>query len=154
MSSQRVAVVKTESRERYAIRGNRRGGSLVAQRGEVVFEQAYGLADADADTPNTTETVFDSGSLSKQVTAAAVLALEEAGELRVDDPLSRSGASSRPSRRAKTGAPIQGRSERPRWAQSHGGGKHHSPSGSSGRYLGQMSTTSPSTEAARSSQVS
>lgn len=64
------------------------GAVLVAQNGDILFEQGYGLADVADQLPNTPETVFDSGSLSKQFTAAAILHLAEKGLLQLDDTLS------------------------------------------------------------------
>lgn len=65
------------------------GAVLVAQNGKIIFEKGYGLADRKNNVPITSETVFDSGSLSKQFTAAAILHLEEQGKLRVEDTLSK-----------------------------------------------------------------
>lgn len=63
------------------------GVVLVAQNGKVLFEKGYGLADRKNKILITSETVFDSGSLSKQFTAAAILYLEQQGRLRVEDTL-------------------------------------------------------------------
>lgn len=60
------------------------GAVLVARGDEVVFEAGYGVADESTNSPITAQTVFDSGSLSKQFTVAAVLHLAQAGELQPD----------------------------------------------------------------------
>jgi CubicO group peptidase (beta-lactamase class C family) len=65
------------------------GAVLVAQHGEVVLEQGYGLADRAHGTPFTADTLFDIASISKPFTAAAVLRLEMQGKLKVEDPLSK-----------------------------------------------------------------
>jgi CubicO group peptidase (beta-lactamase class C family)/imidazolonepropionase-like amidohydrolase/Tol biopolymer transport system component len=54
-----------------------RGGELLAARG-------YGVAELEHRTPVTDETMFQSGSLGKQFTAAGVLALVEDGRLALD----------------------------------------------------------------------
>ncbi len=64
------------------------GTVLVARHG-VVFQRAYGLADREWGVPNTLDTRFKIGSLSKQFTAAAVLLLVQRGKLSLDDPLCR-----------------------------------------------------------------
>lgn len=64
------------------------GAVLIAQMGAVVFEGGYGVSNENTGAPITADTVFDCGSLSKQFTAAAVLALEETGDLGVNDRLS------------------------------------------------------------------
>lgn len=63
------------------------GAVLVAQNGEVIFKDGYGLADQNKNIPITPATVFDTGSLSKQFTATAILHLEEQGKLQVTDTL-------------------------------------------------------------------
>ncbi|MGH9162516.1 MAG: serine hydrolase [Vicinamibacteraceae bacterium] len=64
-------------------------GSVLVQRGEeTIFAKSVGWADAEHDVPNRAETKFRIGSITKQFTAAAVLLLEEEGQLRVQDPVS------------------------------------------------------------------
>jgi CubicO group peptidase (beta-lactamase class C family) len=53
------------------------------------YEQGYGLADVESETPVTAQTVFKIASLTKSFTAAAILRLSEEGKLRLDDPISR-----------------------------------------------------------------
>jgi len=65
------------------------GSVLVAKAGEVIFSKGYGYANIAHDVPNTSETVFRLGSLTKQFTAVAVLQLYERGLLDVKDPVSR-----------------------------------------------------------------
>jgi CubicO group peptidase (beta-lactamase class C family) len=54
-----------------------------------LFRAAYGLADRAFDVPNTPETKFRLGSVTKPFTAAAILLLETRGQLSVDDPVAR-----------------------------------------------------------------
>ena len=61
------------------------GAVLVARDGEKLLEKGYGLADETQGAPNTAATVFTTGSITKQFTAAAVLRLEMDGFLSVDD---------------------------------------------------------------------
>lgn len=56
----------------------------VSDRGRVV-ERAYGMADLEHDVPNATTTRFEAGSVSKQITAAAVVLLALDGKLSFDD---------------------------------------------------------------------
>ncbi|MGN7127186.1 serine hydrolase [Methylorubrum thiocyanatum] len=65
------------------------GVILVARDGRPVFRRAYGLADREWEVPNTPQTHFRIGSLTKAFTAAAVLKLAEAGRLGLDDPVRR-----------------------------------------------------------------
>jgi CubicO group peptidase (beta-lactamase class C family) len=57
--------------------------------GEVIWQEALGLADVPAGTEATPDTQYRIGSITKTFTAAAVLQLRDAGALDLDDPLSR-----------------------------------------------------------------
>lgn len=57
----------------------------VAEDGEPVLTRAWGMADLEHGVPNTAETIFENGSVSKQFTAAAVMLLALEGELSLDD---------------------------------------------------------------------
>lgn len=59
----------------------------VVREGEVIFRQAWGLADVERGTPYTPALAFEIGSVSKQFTAACLLRLAEAGKLTLADPL-------------------------------------------------------------------
>ena len=63
------------------------GAVLVAHDGEILVEDAWGMADREAGTPNTVDTQFRIGSMNKMFTAVATLQLVEAGELELDDPI-------------------------------------------------------------------
>jgi len=63
------------------------GALLVAVGGNVVLNEGYGLAIRSDGVPNSAETVFSTGSITKQFTAAAILKLEVTGELSAEDPL-------------------------------------------------------------------
>jgi CubicO group peptidase (beta-lactamase class C family) len=63
------------------------GAILVAQRGEVVLRKGYGYADRERGVMIGPNTPFFIGSLAKQFTATAILALEADGRLTLDDSL-------------------------------------------------------------------
>lgn len=58
----------------------------VSRGGTTLLRKAYGMADLEHDVPNTPDTIFEAGSVSKQFTAAAVLLLAREGKLSLDDP--------------------------------------------------------------------
>ena len=69
-------------------------GAVLIGRGEkIVFAKGYGLCDEKAAAPDQLpigiNTTFEAGSISKQMTAAAVMQLAQAGKLSVDDKLSK-----------------------------------------------------------------
>jgi len=59
----------------------------VLRDGEVVYTRGYGRADLEHNVPAAPETIFELGSVSKQFTAAAVLALASQGKLSLDDDI-------------------------------------------------------------------
>jgi CubicO group peptidase (beta-lactamase class C family) len=63
------------------------GTVLVARGSEVLFSKGYGFANLEWDVPNTPNTKFRLGSVTKQFTAASILLLEERGKLSVSDPV-------------------------------------------------------------------
>ncbi len=62
---------------------------LVARDGKIVYQGGFGFADLDKKIPVTAETRFRIGSVSKQITAAAILRLADEGKLSLADPLDR-----------------------------------------------------------------
>jgi CubicO group peptidase (beta-lactamase class C family) len=63
------------------------GGVLVAQNGRVVYEKAFGYADFPEHRLNTSDIQFPIASISKLLTATAILQLVQAGKLHIDDPV-------------------------------------------------------------------
>jgi CubicO group peptidase (beta-lactamase class C family) len=61
----------------------------VAKNGEVIKAAGYGLANVEHRVPVAPETIFQSGSLGKQFTAAAVMLLIEDGKLSLSDPIAK-----------------------------------------------------------------
>ncbi len=61
--------------------------ALIVRDGQVVLRKGYGLANVELGVPNTPESVFELGSVTKQFTSAAILMLAEQGKLRLDDEL-------------------------------------------------------------------
>lgn len=57
----------------------------VDRPGQPPLTRAWGLADLEHGVPNTPDTVFESGSVAKQFTAAAVLLLVRDGKLKLTD---------------------------------------------------------------------
>ncbi len=59
----------------------------VSRGGTVVFAQGYGFADLPGGVPASADTVYGIGSITKQLTAAAMLQLQEDGKLALDDDI-------------------------------------------------------------------
>ncbi len=60
---------------------------LIAKDGEILVNRGYGLANREHDVPNTPQTKFRLGSMTKQFTAAAIMQLQEQGKLNVEDSI-------------------------------------------------------------------
>lgn len=59
----------------------------VAQHGQIIYEAAFGYRDVAAQLPATTDTLFGAGSITKSMTALAILLLAEEGRLSINDPV-------------------------------------------------------------------
>jgi CubicO group peptidase (beta-lactamase class C family) len=65
---------------------NHPGGSvLVSKDGKTIFSKSYGLANIEYNIPNTNNTLFNIGSISKQFTAMGIVLFEEQNKLSFDD---------------------------------------------------------------------
>lgn len=62
---------------------------LVSRKGVPIRAQGFGLANVELEVPVTPKTIFQSGSIGKQFTAAAVMLLVEEGKIGLSDPLSK-----------------------------------------------------------------
>jgi CubicO group peptidase (beta-lactamase class C family) len=66
------------------------GLSLAVLRGDsLVLVHGYGYANIELQVPASDSTVYESGSIAKQFTAAAIVMLSEQGRLSLDDPITR-----------------------------------------------------------------
>ncbi len=66
------------------------GMSIAIVRGdETLLVREYGSADLELDVATPPNAIYEIGSVTKQFTAAAILMLQEEGELSLDDPLTR-----------------------------------------------------------------
>jgi len=63
------------------------GVVLLARDGKILFARAYGMANLEHDVPNTVDTKFRLGSVTKQFTAAAIMMLQERKKLSVHDSI-------------------------------------------------------------------
>ena len=63
------------------------GTVLLAKNDQVLFQRAAGQASMMFDVPNTLDTRFCLGSITKMFTATAIMALVEQGKLSLDDPI-------------------------------------------------------------------
>jgi CubicO group peptidase (beta-lactamase class C family) len=76
--------------ERFVADGKISGAvTLVARQGKVVHHEAIGWADIEAKRPMQRDTLFAIASMTKPITATAVMILVDEGKLSLDDPVSK-----------------------------------------------------------------
>jgi CubicO group peptidase (beta-lactamase class C family) len=63
--------------------------TLVARRGRIVFAEAVGHRDRDANAPMRTDTIFRIASQTKALVSVGIMQLQEDGRLRISDPVGR-----------------------------------------------------------------
>jgi CubicO group peptidase (beta-lactamase class C family) len=65
------------------------GSVLVARDGNILLSKGYGVANIEHDVPNTPQTVFRIGSMTKAFTAIAIMQLVERGKIKIEDTLNK-----------------------------------------------------------------
>src|SRR5829696_4284020 len=65
------------------------GPVMIAFNGKPVISRGYGYSDRELKITNSTKTIFDIGSITKQFTAAAILKLEMNGKLSTGDKITK-----------------------------------------------------------------
>ncbi|MFJ5265041.1 serine hydrolase domain-containing protein [Streptomyces sp. NPDC088387] len=84
------------------------GVTVIAARGDrLAYCGGFGASDRAAGTPASCETVYDTMSITKQFTAAAIVKLEVMGRLGVNDPIARHLGDGRPVPEDKRGITIE-----------------------------------------------
>jgi CubicO group peptidase (beta-lactamase class C family) len=63
------------------------GAVLVADKGKVIYKEAFGLANREWNIPNTTDTKFRLASVSKQFCSLVVMQLVQEGKVKLDDKI-------------------------------------------------------------------
>jgi CubicO group peptidase (beta-lactamase class C family) len=66
---------------------NFNGNVLIAENGKIIFQKSFGYADFTTQRPLNDSSVFELASLSKQITATAILLLAVQGRLKLTDSL-------------------------------------------------------------------
>jgi CubicO group peptidase (beta-lactamase class C family) len=89
MSAERLGRVR-EAVKRHLDAGQPTGAvTIVARRGKIVHFEAHGLMDRESKKAMPKDGVFRLASMSKPITAAAVMMMVEEGKVRLTDPVSR-----------------------------------------------------------------
>ncbi|MBU3161728.1 beta-lactamase family protein [Clostridium frigoris] len=73
--------------DNYSVKNKFSGTILIAKDDEVILDKGYGMADYNKNIVDKPKTVFEIASLTKQVTATAILMLQEKKFLSVQDTI-------------------------------------------------------------------
>jgi CubicO group peptidase (beta-lactamase class C family) len=65
------------------------GTVLVVEGDQIILDKAYGMASLEWQVPNSTDTKFRIGSITKQFTSTLILLLQQDGKLNINDPVSK-----------------------------------------------------------------
>lgn len=88
MPDSRQIQAKVDAYMNATLRFDRFSGSiLVARNGQPIVSKGYGSANIELGVPNTPQTVYRLGSITKQFTSMAIMMLQERGKLSVNDPI-------------------------------------------------------------------
>ena len=79
--------VKIDSYLNHSVYNGYSASVLVAKKGDLIFSKGYGWSDRKKKIANTSSSVFNIGSITKQFTAAAILKLVEQGKLTISDKI-------------------------------------------------------------------
>ena len=89
LAPDRLARIR-EAVQRHVDAGDVSGAvTLVARRGKLAQFEAYGLQDLESKKPMPKDGIFRLASMSKPITAVAVMMMVEEGKVRLSDPVSR-----------------------------------------------------------------
>ena len=67
--------------------GKFNGSALVARDGTILVNKGYGMSNFELEVPNTPQTKFRIGSITKSFTAIAIMLLQQRGKLSVQDSI-------------------------------------------------------------------
>ena len=88
-NAKKLEVVVDSYLRPYVLGNNFMGAVLIAQKGQVLLKKGYGRANYELNTENTPDTRFHIASVSKPFTSAAILLLQQRGQLKTSDPLAK-----------------------------------------------------------------
>lgn len=84
-----LPVTTNQELENYLIGQHFSGTALVVRKGKVILNQSYGLANQEKQIKNTPNTRYYIGSAQKAIIATAILQLEQAGKIKIEDPVAK-----------------------------------------------------------------
>jgi len=83
LAQQKVADIE-KLMQKYYENGQFNGSVLIAENGKVIFKRGYGLANIEWNVPNTPDTKFRIGSITKSFTAMLIMQLAEEDKIHLE----------------------------------------------------------------------
>jgi CubicO group peptidase (beta-lactamase class C family) len=87
LASSRLARLRTVMNQYVADKKIPGGIGLIARRGKVAYQEAFGMSDIEAAKPMRLDTIHRIYSMSKPITSVAVMMLYEEGKFQLNDPV-------------------------------------------------------------------
>jgi CubicO group peptidase (beta-lactamase class C family) len=87
LASSRLAHIRTVMNRHVAEKQIPGAAGLIARRGKIAYQEAFGMADVEAGKPMRLDTIHRIYSMTKPVTSVAVMMLYEEGKFQLNDPV-------------------------------------------------------------------
>ena len=80
-----------EQADEFLVNNNFQGSILISQKNKIIFAKGYGISDKkdNSNPQNSINTVYEIGSITKQITAAAIMQLIEKNKISLSSPLAK-----------------------------------------------------------------
>ncbi|MEP7338055.1 MAG: serine hydrolase domain-containing protein [Acidobacteriota bacterium] len=89
LAGNRLAYIRTVMNQHVAEKKIPGAFGLIARRGKIAYQEAFGMADMEAGKPMRMDTIHRIYSMSKPITSVAVMMLYEEGKFQLNDPVAK-----------------------------------------------------------------
>jgi CubicO group peptidase (beta-lactamase class C family) len=89
LSNQRLSYIRSVMNRHVAEKQIPGAVCLIARRGKIAYQEAFGLADIEAGKPMQLDTIHRIYSMTKPITSVAVMMLYEEGKFQLNDPVAK-----------------------------------------------------------------
>ena len=89
LASNRLATIRSVMNRHVAEKQIPGAAGLIARRGKIAYQEAFGMADIEAGKPMQLDTIHRIYSMSKPITSVAVMMLYEEGKFQLNDPVAK-----------------------------------------------------------------
>jgi CubicO group peptidase (beta-lactamase class C family) len=89
LSSSRLTHIRSVMNRHVAEKRIPGAAGLIARRGKIAYQEAFGMADVEAGKPMRLDTIHRIYSMTKPITSVAVMMLYEEGKFQLNDPVAK-----------------------------------------------------------------